>query len=127
MLRATYTFAPRLTLQTYGQLFLASGTYSDFTSFTTDPNGARPTVHLSDLQPYATPLPANPDFQQGALNLSAVLRWEYRLGSTLFVVYSRSSSPLVDLAGRPARLDLAGAPTGPATNALLLKLSYWWD
>jgi hypothetical protein len=127
VLRATYTFTPRLTLQTYGQLFLASGHYSDFTSFTSDPNGDRPTVHLSDLQPYATPLPTNPDFQQGALNLSAVLRWEYTLGSTLFLVYTRSQAPIVTLLpGEAAMLSVGSVRRAPAADVIMAKISYWW-
>jgi hypothetical protein len=54
---------------------------------------------------------------------SCVLRWEYRLGSTLFLVYSRAQA-----ADRPGggALDTASAVRAPATDVLLLKLSYWW-
>ena len=87
--------------------------------------GASRVIRLGDLQAAAAPS-TSPDAKDGALNANVVLRWEYRATSTLFLVYTRSSSPLVDLAGRTSRLDLAGAPKGPAQNALVLKLSYWW-
>src|SRR5207247_2402436 len=96
VLRATYTFTPRLTLQTYAQLFLASGHYSDYQQFQSNPAGARPAIRLTDLTPYSGALPgsaANPDFQTGALNVNVVARWEYTLGSTLFVVYTRAQIP----------------------------------
>ena len=43
-LRATYTFTPRLTLQTYAQIFLAFRHYSDFSSFATS---ARPVTRAA--------------------------------------------------------------------------------
>ncbi len=123
-LRATYTFTPRLTLQTYAQVFLSSVRYSDFTS--PPPTGPGSTVRLADLSPAAAPT-TNPDFQSGVLNVSVVLRWEYRLGSTAFLVYTRSQAPTTDLPpGGEPRLDLGAVPRGPAADAVLLKLSYWW-
>ena len=63
----------------------------------------------------------------GALNLNVVLRWEYRLGSTLFVVYTRSQIPKVGLLpSQMAGLDFDPIRRGPASQALVLKLSYWW-
>jgi hypothetical protein len=55
---------------------------------------------LRDLVPFGGALPNNPDFQEGVLNVNVVLRWEYRLGSTLFLA--------------------------PASDVFLVKLSYWW-
>lgn len=125
-LRATYTFTPRLTLQTYAQLFLASGHYSDFTFFQSDPNGPRAVVHLDDLRAGSAP-PGNPDFEQGVLNVNVVLRWEWQLGSLLYVVYTRAQVPNVSLApGEVGTLDLGAVKRAPAADALLVKLSYWW-
>ena len=76
-LRTTYTFAPRLTLQGYAQLFLASGHYSDISQYQSDPAARRPVLHVTDLRPYAGAPGSNPDFEQGVLNINAVLRWEY--------------------------------------------------
>jgi hypothetical protein len=129
-LRATFTFTPRLTLQTYAQLFLASLHYGDFSSYQADPNAARPAIHLADLRPAAAPAcdpSANcTDTEEGALNLNIVLRWEYRLGSTLFLVYTRSQVPRVALLpDQTAGLDFDAIRRGPASQAFLLKLSYW--
>jgi hypothetical protein len=124
-LRATYTFAPRLTLQTYGQLLLASGHYTDFSSFSAP--GPRSAVRLGDLVPFAGALPNSPDFQEGVANLNVVLRWEYRLGSTLFLVYTRSQSPTVTLApGESSSLSFGSVRRAPASDVFLVKLSYWW-
>ncbi|HEY8924314.1 MAG TPA: DUF5916 domain-containing protein, partial [Polyangia bacterium] len=103
-LHASYTFTPRLTLQAYGQLFLGT---KHFTDFATASTMAGERVRIADLALGTTPAPADADFEQAALNLQMVLRWEYRLGSTLFLVYSRSQVPAVDLMMRPAMLRVA--------------------
>jgi hypothetical protein len=125
-LRATYTFNPRLSLQIFTQLYLASRHYGSFSLVQSDPDGPRPVVHLRDLRP--SPPPAeNPDSEEGVLNVNVVLRWEYLLGSTLFLVYTRSQAPLRTLApGQAAGLDLAAIPRAPAADVVMLKLTYWW-
>jgi hypothetical protein len=124
-LRATYTFTPKLTLQTYAQLFLASGHYSDLKMLPRQPGRL---VRLADLdaQPSFT-TPTTTDFEEAALNINVVLRWEYHLGSTLFLVYSRSQIPTVDLAaGQIGQLNASAVARGAAVDVLLIKLSYWW-
>jgi hypothetical protein len=124
-LRATWTFTPRLSLQVYAQLFLASKHYTDFSSFRGG-GGIAPRVRLADLQSSAPPT-LNPDFEEGSLNINVVLRWEYRLGSTLFFVYTRSQVPNVTLlSDQEATLDLGAIRSAPAADVLLLKLTYWW-
>lgn len=125
-LRATYTFTPRLTLQVYAQLLLASKHYGPFFSYRADPARPLPALRLRDLHPAAAPA-QNPDFEEAALNINAVLRWEFQPGSTLFVVYTRSQAPSVLLPpGQAADLDPEAIHGGRAANAVLLKLSYWW-
>ena len=133
-LRATYTFTPRLTLQAYAQAFLASGHFSDLRALGTLPAapGAAPrapgsTVTLSQLAAAAPYAPATtPDFEEAAINASVVFRWEYRLGSTLYLVYTRSQIPQVDNFTPPAVLDPHAFGHGATTDVILLKLSYWW-
>jgi hypothetical protein len=131
-LRQLVVLAPRLTLQGYAQLFTSAGRYARFTT-------ARPTdgrIARSSLRPASSPdaLPYwdNPDFRRGTLNLNVVLRWEYRLGSTLYVVYARSQeelgypddahSPSPPYTLRPIKLGV-----GPTTDSFLVKWSYWFD
>ncbi len=69
----------------------------------------------------------HPDFRTRAVKINAVLRWEYRPGSTLFVVWTQTRSgyvpydPEFDLHRDFTRELLNDRPT----NVLLLKLSYW--
>ncbi len=126
-LRTTYTFAPRLTLQGYAQLFLASAHYSGITQFQSDPNGPRAVIRVSQLTPYAGQLAYNPDFEQGVLNVNVVLRWEYTLGSTLFLVYTRSQVPTTTLDPTEiGSLNLGAVGKAPAADIVLAKLTWWW-
>ncbi|HXU65193.1 MAG TPA: hypothetical protein VN962_26015, partial [Polyangia bacterium] len=125
IVRATYLFTPRLSLQLYAQLFVAAGHYSNFQTF---PRSAAGTpIRLSALSPSGAPA-TNPDFEQGALNANVVLRWEYRLGSILYLVYSRSQAPQVTLdPGQPASLTTAAVVKSPAVDVILLKANFWWS
>jgi hypothetical protein len=125
-LRATYTFTPRLTLQAYGQFLLASGHYTNLTTYPRDPATPRPVVRLVDMRPFTGAID-NPDFVDGVLNVNVVFRWEYRLGSIAYLVYTRSQSPDVQLEpGQAAKLLFSNVSRGPAVDVVLLKLSYWW-
>jgi len=126
-LRASYTFTPTLSLQAYTQMFLASGNFSNLGNISVTPGSQ---IRLADLASRQMPAATNPDatdFEQAALNVQVVLRWEYHLGSTLFLVYSRSQVPGVDLMpGQTASLNPSGVLRGSAVDMLLVKLSYWW-
>jgi hypothetical protein len=124
-LRASYTFTNRLTLQLYGQLLIIAEHYSNFRSREVDPAARRPVIRLDQLTPAAPP-DLDPDNEETNLNLSAVLRWEFRPGSTLFLVYSRLQAPTLT-PDRDARLDLGALRGGPASDAIRLKLSYYWN
>jgi len=125
ILRANYTFTRDLTLQTYAQLFLASGHYTDLR--TVDKTSGQ--ISLADIAAARASgiAPGSADFEQAALNINVVLRWEYRLGSTLYLVYARSQIPTVDpLYGPTGDLRFAALRHGGAADVILFKLSYWW-
>jgi hypothetical protein len=124
-LRASYTFVPTLTLQTYAQTFLAAGQYFDYAHFTAPIAGPRPIVRLSELVPGDAPA-IRPDFERASLAVNVVLRWEYHLGSMLYLLYVRSQSPNVALDPVQApRLDLNVIRNGSATDVFMIKLAYW--
>jgi len=57
------------------------------------------------------------------------LRWEYSLGSTVFLVYSRANAPELNLEpGERPRLtfNVDTLTSGQATQAILIKLAHWW-
>jgi hypothetical protein len=124
-LRASYAFTPTLTLQTYAQLFLASGHYDNLKQVT--PVNNQVSLARIGMANSLTSTLTNPaDFEQAALNVNVVLRWEYHLGSTLFLVYSRSQIPNVDLTTNDATLRPSAVLRGSAVDVFLIKLSYWW-
>ncbi|GAC1476782.1 MAG: hypothetical protein NVS1B4_18280 [Gemmatimonadaceae bacterium] len=68
---------------------------------------------------------ANPNFNFRSLRGTGVLRWEWRPGSTAYLVWTQTRSgmaPLGDLDFSRDRSALFGAP---ADNIFVFKVSYW--
>ena len=82
--RAQLILAPTLSIQLYGQLFAVRGRYRDF-ALLAGPDDLRP---LGDF-------PKRRDFATASFRSNAVMRWEYRPGSTLFVVWTQGRSDAV--------------------------------
>jgi hypothetical protein len=124
-LRQQWVLSPHLTLQGYAQLFTAYGIYGPYFEAASDT--ARTPIRFAAMTP--TEGRTEDDFYDVALNLNVVLRWEYRLGSTLFLVYSRSQQGLPTLEGEraPGTVLPRRLGSGPATDAVLLKWSYYWN
>jgi len=130
---AAYTVSPRLSLQGYAQLFLARGGFTSFSRIDPKP-GVHPELRLDELHPQlqlgdlalrSTDREGDGDFQQVALNLNLVLRWEFLSGSALLVVYSRAQSGDAVLDGRLPRFTPVGLNAGPTEDVFLIKLSYF--
>ncbi len=122
-LRTSFAFTPHLTLQAFGQLFLAAGHYGPFWSYD-DPARGRPRIALDALVP--APAPAgNPDFSEVTFNTSVVLRWEYLPGSLLWLVYTHAERP-AEVSG-DGRLDIGLFGNGGSADTVLLKLGYLWN
>ncbi|MBI5500513.1 MAG: carbohydrate binding family 9 domain-containing protein [Deltaproteobacteria bacterium] len=122
-MRATWAITPRLSLQGYGQLFLAAADYGPFRELRASA-GTRPRIEPEDLSPAAEPAD-DPDFSQAAVNASVVLRWEYLPGSTIYVVYTHQQVPTEEYG--EGRLDLEGLRDASWTEMVLLKASYLWN
>ena len=121
--RVNFTITPRLSLQAFGQLFLASGHFDEFRGITATSG----TVRLDDLVPVAAPA-VNPDFIDVSLNVNVVLRWEYSLGSIVYFVYNRSQTPATTLVlDEPASLSFTQLSRAPATDTLLLKWQLYFN
>jgi len=131
-LRASYTFTPQVTLQAYAQAFLAFGHFDEMRSLPIlSTAGTRVTLAELTPPPAMTPTPPNsPDFQDAALNVNVVFRWEYRLGSTIYFVYSHSQIPTVPVPTmgfmNPTALDPHAFGHGGTSDVFLLKFSSWW-
>jgi hypothetical protein len=147
--RLDVTVSPSLSLQVYAQPFISSGDFGDlaelrapgeydFQVYGRDigevegiEGGVRvfPQGREGAAAPFTTGFP---DFTIRSLRGNAVLRWEYRPGSTIYVAWQQNrSSALTWLDAGPdaGRFDFSrdrGAlfSTRP-DNVLLLKVSYW--
>jgi hypothetical protein len=127
--RATLALSPRISLQLYGQLFLAQGQYDDYR--VVDTRGAHPYIYRSDLNRVTFNGDTDgdgvkdDDFEQVSLNGNVVLRWEPFPGSSLFVVYTRSQFAAPALAGRPPGFYARGLHEGSTEDVIALKLVYY--
>jgi hypothetical protein len=116
--RIIHTFTPDLTIQAYAQYFWARGFYKEF--YRLEENG-----FISPLGvPYDKETYRNPDFNQSALNINIILRYEYRAGSTLFLVWTHSRSEWIqDHTIGPVNF-FNRTFESPSTNVLMLKLTH---
>ena len=132
-MRLNYLFTPDLSLEVYAEPYAASGRYHRF--------GELPAARSRDLREYGTlertddgyrvtdgsatfTLPRN-DFNVRSFRSNAVARWEWRPGSTLFLVWQQNRYA-EDSDGRPVgAADLGRTLSTAGDNFLALKVTYW--
>jgi Domain of unknown function (DUF5916) len=138
-IRLNYALSPDLTLETYAEPFASSGRFHDFgelraarsrdlrtygkdgSTITRDQaTGARTVTDGTD----SFTLP-NLDFDVRSFRSNAVLRWEWRPGSTLFVVWQQDRSRDEPHWTRLSPADMFGSLTARGDNFLALKATYW--
>ena len=144
--RLNVTFTTNLTLELYAQPLIASGRFADYREFAAprsgrqlvfgadtgtvarlpgaagqrdtiriDPDGTGPATSFDFLEP---------SFTLRSLRGNAVLRWEYLPGSTLFLVWARSSSSQLLRGDLQFREDAGALFEGEAENVFLIKVNY---
>ena len=139
-LRANYTIGPDLTLELYGEPFAASGHYYGIgelaaartfnlrqygTNGTTIARDGAGDYTITDNAGADTLQIPNPDFNILSFRSNAVLRWEWRRGSTLYLVWAQNRfgfQPTARLVGFGDLVDSFGA-TGD--HFFAVKVSYW--
>jgi hypothetical protein len=142
--RVNWTMRPTVTLQLYAQPFFASGKYSAFNEFaaprtdeqlfygtdvgtlTRDGTTAK---YTADPDGPAGPAPAftfdDPNFSSRSLRGTAVLRWEYRPGSTMFFVWTQQRSGSDSFGDFEFRRDANALLGDRPDNVFLVKATYW--
>jgi hypothetical protein len=117
--RLNYTMSPTLSLQLYGEPFVSGGAYTDFRE------AIDPRNHDAALRYAPFPYADNPDFNVKSFRTTNVLRWEYKPGSTLFVVWQQArENDEVPIGFRFGR-DVRNIFAVPPKNVFLVKLAYW--
>lgn len=139
--RVDWTFTPTLSLQVYAQPFVSAGRFAEFkelrrpstseygvygatqgtiattsSGYSVDPDGAgaAPSFQIS-----------NPNFNVRSLRGNAVLRWQYRPGSALFVVWQQQRAGSAAVGDFDLRRDVGAIFREPVTNVVLVKVTYW--
>jgi hypothetical protein len=138
--RLNYAFTPDLSLQFYAQPFFAAGRYRGMKRVT-DPRAADYDDLMTPYGPEEIRLEGgvytvttddgefsfdNPDFNFAELRSNLILRWEFRPGSALFLVWTqgRIDDPLKD--GRVSlSRDASDLFAADSENVLLAKVTYW--
>lgn len=115
-LRVNYTVNPRLSLQIYARPFVSSGRYSGYRELA----DGRARRFEARFVPYA--YGSSADFRYRSFRTTNVLRWEYRPGSALFVVWQQAREADGPLA---FDRDVSSAFSAPARNVFLIKLAHW--
>ncbi|HOX27107.1 MAG TPA: DUF5916 domain-containing protein [Candidatus Krumholzibacteria bacterium] len=123
-LRASWLFDRDRSLELYLQPYLTTGEYASPRYL------ARPDSR--DLRPYVLDA-SQYDFDFAALNLNLVWRWEYRPGSTIFLVWTHGRTTYDERQFHGAVADFEGG-LGPGRlfdqeprNTVLVKVNYWFS
>jgi hypothetical protein len=141
--RVNWTFTPNMTLQLFAQPFFASGDYGRFREFAA-PRAVRKLEYGRDLgtivrdastQRYTVDPDGNgaaapfsfgdPDFSVRSLRGTAVLRWEYRAGSTMYFVWTQQRSGSLADGTFDFNRDRTALLRDKPDNVFVIKVNYW--
>ena len=114
--RADWTLTPRLSFQLYLQPFVASGDFHDY-RYLAAARTREYAVETGD-----TP---NPDFNLRSVRGSAVVRWEFRPGSALYVAWNENRAGVGQSGDFRIGRDLRAISTVPSHDVFMVKVSYW--
>jgi hypothetical protein len=117
--RVNYTLSPTLSLQMYARPFVSAGDYDRFKELA----NSRARDYDSRYAPFA--YTGNPDFNIRSFRTTNVLRWEYRPGSAIFLVWQQGRDGFLPSGTFEFSRDFGGVFETPATNLFLVKVSHW--
>lgn len=140
--RISWILSPKMSLQVYMQPLISVGDYWDFKelarpgtfsflrygmetgniavdtnrNYTVDPDGdgGAPSFSFYD-----------PDFNFKSLRVNAIFRWEWRLGSTLYLVWTQNRQDFSNPGRFSTGHDIAKVFSAPANNILMARIAYW--
>ncbi len=137
-LRLNWIFSPKLSLQAYIQPFISVGHYRSFSEFA-EPKTynfnrygeGNSTVSYGDEEYTIDPgdggetfVMSDPDFNYKSLRGTVVLRWEYSLGSTLYLVWTQNRADYRNPGDFSLRRDFSDMLSAPGDNIFMLKFTY---
>jgi hypothetical protein len=139
--RVDVTISPTLSFVAYVQPFVSAGKYSGYkelakpatyqfneygisqisydeanAQYLIDPDGTGPASRFTVSQP---------DFDIRSLRGNAVMRWDYRPGSSLYFVWQQERSGFEPIGDFDGRRDVSAIFRTVPTNVFLVKATYW--
>ena len=115
--RLDFTFNPHLSLQLFAQPFISSGDYREVGEL------AAPGSYEFDTYEGQVP---DRDFNYRSLRGTAVLRWEWRPGSTLYLAWQQARSDYAQGIGDfDFERDRQALFRARPDNVFVLKVNYW--
>jgi hypothetical protein len=139
-IRLNWIFSPKISLQAYLQPFIAVGKYAEFKElarpatysfnyygrngstidksedgYTVDPDGVGPAPEFTF---------ADPDFNFKSLRGTVVFRWEYRPGSTFYLVWTQNRKDFANPGDLDFGRDLGDMVSAKGDNIFMLKATY---
>jgi hypothetical protein len=136
--RLTYTLKPDLTLDVYAEPFAASGSYSRIGELAAAGTRARRTYgtdgstavkqqdgRLMVTDGGATFTVNNSDFNVRSFRSNVVLRWEYRPGSTMYLVWQQDRRVAEAIGDRVGFGDPFRSLGEPGNNYFVIKTTFW--
>jgi len=133
--RLDWTFTPTLSFQLFAQPLLSSGDYVTYKQLAaaetfdfidlgpTDPSGTQ-SVDFDGNSTVDFTF-SDRDFNVRSLVGNAVLRWEYRPGSTIFLVWQRAQSDRASVGNFDFARDADALFGAPADDRFIVKVNYW--
>jgi hypothetical protein len=68
----------------------------------------------------------NPDFNYTSLRANMVFRWEFKPGSTLYVVWTQAREDETSEGALAFNSDISRMMRAPGDNVFMVKMSYWF-
>jgi len=119
--RVNYTITPRLSIQLYGQPFVSAGSYSAYKELV----DGRAQGYADRYAAYD--YTGSPDFNYRSFRTTNVLRWEYRPGSTLFVVWQQGREEVSDRGDFRFGRDFGDVFRASGRNVFMVKMAHWFN
>lgn len=136
--RFNVTMSPTMTLELFAQPLISTVEYSRYQEYVSPRQSARhiftdvassgsgfsrvDTIHVSPT--LSIPI-SNPDFNFRSLRGNAVFRWEYRPGSTMFVVWQQTRQDTAPYGDFGFGRDRSALFSAHPDNIFQVKLNYW--
>jgi hypothetical protein len=133
-LRATLALSPDLVITVFAQPFVSVGKYDQIGELvaagTDQVRWYDTAVHDPALRTIVDRGSAfsiaEPDYTVASLRSTAVLRWEFRPGSTLYIAWQQDRGGVTSTFSQPLHSALRGPFDQSAIHTLAVKLSYWF-